>query len=142
MQHLNSNMSGMYKNYDGGFLKNYSVDDSLFGTSGGGGSTSPPKTKFDYAGTATKLLDFGVRIYSSDQERKNAEKQANALIAQGVSQQRVQELINEGKRLDLETAKAGVVGGKSGSKTLYIALGIGGVLILGVIIFAVTRKRA
>jgi len=49
----------------------------------------------------------------------------------------------EGKKYDLEIAKSGA--GKTtqaGSKTLYIALGIGGVVILGVVIFAVTRKRA
>jgi len=103
-------------------------------------SGSKSSSGFDWLGAGKQVVDLGVRIWSSDQERKNAQKQADALIKQGISAERVQELINEGKRLDLETAKAGVVGGKSGSKTLYIALGIGGVLVLGVIIFAVTRK--
>jgi len=143
MQHLNSNISGMYKNFDGGFTKNYSVNDSLFPTSssssGLGGSSS---AKFDWGGLGSSLLTVGGGIYASEQQRKIAQKQADALIASGLSQIEVQKLILEGKRLDLEVAKAGVVGGKSGSKTLYIALGIGGVIILGVIIFAVTRKRA
>jgi len=60
-----------------------------------------------------------------------------------LSQIEVQKLILEGKRLDLELAKSGVgAGTKAGSKTLYIALGIGAVVILGVVIFAVTRKKA
>jgi hypothetical protein len=42
--------------------------------------------------------------------------------------------------LDLETAKAGA-GTKAGSNTLYIVLGIGAVVVLGVVIFAVTRKK-
>ena len=46
-------------------------------------------------------------------------------------------LINEGKKLDLTNASAG----KGGNTTLYIALGIGGVLILGLTIFLVTRKK-
>ena len=46
----------------------------------------------------------------------------------------------EGKKLELQTALAG--GGKktAGNTTLYIALGVGGVLVLGLVIFAVTRK--
>jgi hypothetical protein len=128
-----------YNNYTG-FL-DYSIPKSPFST-GGSTTSSISKPKVDYVQIGTTLLNFGTQIYGSAQERKNAEAQARVLIAQGASQVEVQKLINEGKRLDLETAKAGVVGGKSGSKTLYIALGIGGVLILGVVIFAVTRKKA
>lgn len=119
----------------------YTIPKSPFSTSSGSSSTSSTKSKFDFLGTGKQVLDLGVKIWSSEQERKNAEKQANALIAQGISAERVQQLINEGKRLDLETAKAGVVGGKSGSTVLYIAVGVGAVLILGVVIFAVTRKK-
>jgi hypothetical protein len=138
MQHLYSNMGGMYKNFDGGkdyFTKNYGIPNY------GGSTTTPTKPKVDYVQIGTTLLNFGTQVWASAQARKDAEAQARVLIAQGASQVEVQKLINEGKRLDLEAAKAGVVGGKSGSTVLYIALGIGGVLILGVVIFAVTRKK-
>jgi hypothetical protein len=74
----------------------------------------------------------------------DAQAQADALIAQGLSQVEVQKLILEGKRLDLELAKsgAGTGGTNAGNKTLYIALGVGAVVVLGVVIFAVTKKRA
>jgi hypothetical protein len=55
------------------------------------------------------------------------------------------------KEKDLELAKLGLLasqgglanvsGGKSGNTTLYIALGIGGALILGLVVFLVTRKK-
>jgi uncharacterized protein HemX len=94
----------------------------------------------DYSSTIGDVLGGGLKYFGSVEERKASQKQAEALIAQGVSQERVQQLILEGKRLDLETAKAGA-GTKAGSNTLYIALGIGAVVVLGVVIFAVTRKK-
>jgi hypothetical protein len=97
----------------------------------------------DWITGATSVFGSGATIYASEQQRKAAQKQAEALIAQGVSQERVQQLILEGKKLDLETAKAGAgLKASAGSKTLYIALGVGAVVILGVVIFAVTRKKA
>lgn len=107
-------------------------------------STTTPKTgKFDWAGLGSSILTAGGGIYASEQQRKAAQAQADALIQQGLSQIEVQKLILEGKRLDLELAKSGgSAGTKTGSKTLYIALGVGAVVILGVVIFAVTRKKA
>jgi hypothetical protein len=95
----------------------------------------------DYSSTIGDVVGGGLKYFGSVEERKAAQKQAEALIAQGVSQERVQQLILEGKRLDLETAKAGA-GTKAGGNTLYIALGVGAVVVLGVVIFAVTRKKA
>ena len=97
----------------------------------------------DWIKGGTEIIGGGLKYFGSVEERKAAQKQAEALIAQGVSQERVQQLILEGKRLDLETAKAGAgLKASAGSKTLYIALGVGAVVILGVVIFAVTRKKA
>lgn len=114
MQHLNSNISGMYNNIEGG----------------------------DYLKAGVDVFGKVTGIFASKEERKSAQAQADALIAQGKSQVEVARIMQETKRLELEALKLGAGGGKSGSKTLYIALGIGGVLVLGVIIFAVTRKRA
>ena len=133
-------MQDLYNNLSG--FSDYTLPPSPFSTSTSGGGSSSTSAKFDWGGLGSSLLTVGGGIYASEQQRKSAQKQADALIASGLSQIEVQKLILEGKRLDLEAAKAGAVGGKSGSKTLYIALGIGGVLILGVIIFAVTRKKS
>jgi hypothetical protein len=105
-------------------------------------STPTKSGSFDWAGLGSSLLTAGGGIYASEQQRKAAQAQADALIAQGMSQVEVQKLILEGKRLDLELAKSGgAKGNTAGNKTLYIALGVGAVVVLGVVIFAVTRKK-
>jgi hypothetical protein len=80
----------------------------------------------------------------SQENRKGLEAQAEALKSKGYSDVEVARLMLEGKRLDLELAKSGGAksGGVAGNKTLYIGLGVGAVVVLGVVIFAVTRKKA
>lgn len=130
-------MQEEYNNFTGGTW-------DLSQYTGGTTTTTPKSAKFDWAGLGTSLLTAGGGIYASEQQRKAAQAQADALIAQGLSQVEVQKLILEGKRLDLELAKSGGAGAgtKDGNKTLYIALGVGAVVVLGIVIFAVTRKRA
>ena len=83
----------------------------------------------------------GATNYFTSQEQADAQKaQANALIKQGLSQVEVAKIMQETERLKLEQAKAGA-GATTGNKTLYIALGVGAVVILGAVIFAVTRKK-
>ena len=135
-------MQEQYNNFTGGTwdLSQYTGGTTFTPTTT---STTPKTGKFDWAGLGTSLLTAGGGIYASEQQRKAAQAQADALIAQGMSQVEVQKLILEGKRLDLELAKSGgAKGTKAGSKTLYIALGVGAVVVLGVVIFAVTRKKA
>jgi len=49
----------------------------------------------------------------------------------------------EAEKVKADALKSGAgAGTQAGSKTLYIGLGIGGVVILGLVIFAVTRKKA
>ena len=131
-------MQEQYNNFSGG---TWDLSQFTGGTPITTTSTTPKSGKFDWAGLGTSLLTAGGGIYASEQQRKSAQAQADALIAQGMSQIEVQKLILEGKRLDLELAKSGAGGKKAGSKTLYIGLGIGAVVILGVVIFAVTRKK-
>jgi hypothetical protein len=104
-------------------------------------SSSQPKSgSFDWMGLGLGVISTGGTIYSSEQQRKASEAQANALRAKGLSEVEVAKLMLEGKKLELEQAKLGA-GATTGSKTLYIALGVGAVVILGVVIFAVTRKK-
>lgn len=100
--------------------------------------------------TGAEYLTGGIDVFGkvtgyfgSVEQRKAAQAQADALIAQGKSQVEVAKIMQETKRMELEALKAGVgAGNTGGNKTLYIALGIGGVVILGLVIFAVTRKKA
>ena len=100
--------------------------------------------------TGSEYLSGGIDVFGkvtgyfgSVEQRKSAQIQADALIAQGQSQVEVARIMQQTKLAELEALKSGVgAGTKAGSKTLYIALGIGGVVVLGVVIFAVTRKKA
>lgn len=96
----------------------------------------------DYSSSIADVIGGGLKFFGSQEERKAAQAQADALKEKGYSDVQVAKLMLEGKKYDLEIAKSG--GGKksTGNTTLYIALGVGGVVVLGVVIFAVTRKRA
>jgi hypothetical protein len=101
-----------------------------------------PLTGSDYTSIGTSLFGGVSTFLGAQENRKSAEAQADALKAKGYSDVEVAKLMLEGKKLDLQTALAS--GGKktTGNTTLYIALGVGGVLVLGLVIFAVTRKKA
>ena len=89
------------------------------------------------------LVGTAGTYFGSVEQRKAQQAQAEALRQQGLSQIEVAKIMQETERLKLEALKSG--GGlktSAGSKTLYIALGVGAVVILGVVIFAVTRKKA
>jgi hypothetical protein len=96
----------------------------------------------DYSSSIADVIGGGLGYFGKQEERKSAEAQADALRSKGYSDVEVAKLMLEGKKLELQTALAG--GGKSsgGNTMLYIGLGIGGVVILGLVIFAVTRKKA
>jgi hypothetical protein len=100
-------------------------------------------SSFSWSTLGGNLLSGGLNFFSSQENRKGLQAQADALKSKGYSDVEVARLMLEGKKLDLQTALAG--GNKvssGGNTTLYIALGVGGVLVLGLIIFAVTRKKA
>ena len=100
-------------------------------------------TGSDYTTIGTSLFGGATNYLSSQEQRKASQAQADALIQQGLSQVEVAKIMQETERLKLEALKSGAGSGtKAGSKTLYIGLGIGAVVILGVVIFAVTRKKA
>jgi len=134
-----------YNNYNG-FL-DYSIPSSPFSTgssttSSTTSSTSGSGSKFDTAGAITTGAKIFGDIFSSTQNRKAQEAQAKALREQGLSQVEVAKIMQETERLKLEALKSGAgAGTKAGSPVLYIAVGVGAVIILGVVIFAVTRKK-
>jgi hypothetical protein len=89
----------------------------------------------------SSLFSFGISAFSSNQERQNLKGQANIVAQQGQSALAVEQERTKQAQLALEAAKAGG-GAKSGSTALYIGLGVGAVVILGIVIFAVTRKKS
>ena len=96
----------------------------------------------DYTGLIGDTIGSGLGYLGKQEETKGLQAQADALKSKGYSDIEVAKLMLEGKKLDLETALAGGNKKSGGNTTLYIALGVGGVLILGLVIFAVTRKKA
>jgi len=100
-------------------------------------------TGSEWAQLGTSTLGLGLGFAGKQEETKSAQATADALRSKGYSDVEVAKLMLEGKKLDLQTALAS--GGKAssgGNTMLYIGLGIGGVVILGLVIFAVTRKKA
>lgn len=95
----------------------------------------------DWTGLGGNLLSGAGTFFGSQENRKASEAQANALIQQGKTQLEIARVQQQTKLAELEALKSGG-GTKAGSKTLYIGLGIGAVVILGVVIFAVNRKKS
>ena len=98
-------------------------------------------TGAEYTTIGTSLFGGVTGWLGSKENRKGLEAQADALRAKGLSEVEVARLMLEGKKLELESARLGG-GAKTGSSALYIGLGVGAVVILGIVIFAVTRKKA
>lgn len=94
----------------------------------------------EYTTIGTSLFGGITGFLGSQENKKAAQAQANALIAQGKSQVEVARIMQETERLKLAQQQQLQSGGGAGSKTLIIALGVGAVIILGVVVFAVTRK--
>ena len=99
-------------------------------------------TAQDWTGIGTTVVGGLSSYLGSENNRKSAEATADALKAKGYSDVEVAKLMLEGKKLELQTALAGGNKKSSNNTTLYIALGVGGVLVLGLVIFAVTRKKS
>jgi hypothetical protein len=95
----------------------------------------------DWTGLGGTLVSGAGTYFGSVEQRKASEAQAEALKQQGLTQLEIAKVQQQTKLAELEALKSGA-GTKAGSKTLYIALGVGAVVVLGVVIFAVTRKKA
>jgi hypothetical protein len=116
-----------------GFGKNKTTPTTT--TKTGGGSS------FDYGGLATSLIGGVGDFFGSKNNLKASQAQADAMVQSGQLSLQAQQLALEGKKIDAQTALALASAKPQGNTMLYIALGIVGVLILGVVIWAVTRKR-
>jgi len=84
------------------------------------------------------VLDLGGGLILSNQQKQALNKQAQIEADKAKSQLALAQLQLENTR-----AQAQNVGAKpSGNTMLYVGLGIGAVVLLGVVIFAVTRKKS
>lgn len=89
--------------------------------------------------TIGALVGLGVGAVTNNQIKKNAQGQANDAKAIADAQIKAQELALETARLQLQ-AKQSTSGDKKDNTGLYIGLGVGGVLVLGLIVFLVVKK--
>ena len=101
-----------------------------------------PLTAQNYTDIGTTVVGGLGTIFGSRNNRKAAEAEANAMRENAQAQERIAQLALEGEKLKAQTALALAQAKPQGNKTLYIALGVGAVVVLGVVIFAVTRKKA
>ncbi len=92
-------------------------------------------------GSVVSLVGTGLGFLSSSQsskdQRATAEANANATLAAAVAQSNVSKTNLEIARLQLEAAKLKPA---SNNTLLYAGIGVGVVVVLGLVIFAVTRK--
>ena len=84
-------------------------------------------------------LNFGIALFGSNQARQDMKAQANMIARQGQDALTVEQERTRQAQIALETARLQGAGA-GGNTALYIGLGVVGVVVLGVVIFAVTRR--
>lgn len=121
------------------YVKNFIGADGY--SNGDGGSSFMD----NYGGVISSAIPALTKLFSANTDTKNIQAQ---LDAQNKSNETALAL----KDKDIELAKLALAtsqnqlgstsAGKGGNTTLYVALGIGGALVLGLVIFLVTRKKS
>lgn len=125
--------------------------DYTFGQTSGlnlGSSTtdySLPKSSgsgFSWSGLATSaipsLLNLGTSAVQTNQQKQLLNQQAQIEADKAKNQLAIAQLQLEASRSQAQNAGAK----SSGNTMLYVGLGVGAVVILGVVIFAVTRSKS
>lgn len=85
------------------------------------------------------LLNFGLTAFSSNQTRQDLKAQANMIALQGQNQLATAQEGTKQAELAYKTAQLQGAGA-GGSTALYVGLGVVGVVILGVVIYAVAKR--
>ena len=88
---------------------------------------------------APALVGLGAGLVMNNQAKKNAQGQANA-TQQALDTQYQIALQNQQNIKLMQQAGQAPPEKEKSNLPLYIGLGVGGVLVLGIVIFAVTRK--
>jgi hypothetical protein len=85
------------------------------------------------------ILGIGGGLILGNQAKQQAKNQANDAKAIADAQVKAQELALQTAQLQLQSQKGGGVKGKDNT-ALYIGLGVGGVLVLGLVVYLVVKK--
>ena len=85
------------------------------------------------------ILGLGTGLILSNQQKQNAKGQANDAKAIADAQVQAQQLAYQTAQLQLQAQQSAVTSGKDNT-ALYIGLGVGGVVILGLVVFLAVKK--
>jgi hypothetical protein len=83
------------------------------------------------------VLGLGSGLVMSNQQKQNAKKQGNDAKAVAEAQLKAQQLAYETAKLQVQ--QGGVSGAKSNTG-LYVGLGLGGAVILGLVVYFAVKK--
>jgi hypothetical protein len=83
------------------------------------------------------LLGLGGGLVMSNQQKQNAKKQSNDAKAIAEAQLKAQQIAYETAKLQAQ--QGGAVGAKSNTG-LYVGLGLGGAVILGLVVYFAVKK--
>lgn len=120
----------------------YNQNESLISYALGSSSEYSNLTGSEWTSIGTSVVGGLGSFFGSQNNLKSAQAQADAIRKQAEAQKEVALIQMETERLK---AQAGLNAQKpttGGNTMLYVALGVGAVVVLGVVIFAVTRKKA
>lgn len=87
------------------------------------------------------LLGLGGGLIMSNQQKQNAKKQGNDAKAIAQEQIKAQELAYKTAQLQLEAAQKGAGSGTKSNTGLYVGLGLGGAVILGLVVYLAVKKQ-
>jgi len=109
-------------------------------------STQNSGSGFSWSNLATtsipSLINLGTTAFSTKQQQDLIKQQANAQAQSLDKQLAIEQERTRQAQLGMQNANSGGLVGASGNTMLYVGLGIGAVVILGVVIFSVTRKKS
>ena len=88
----------------------------------------------------SSLLGLGTGLIMANQQEKLGQGQANDAKALAEAQVKAQQLAYDTAQLQLQAQQAGATSGGSNNTALYIGLGVGGVVILGLVVFLAVKK--
>jgi hypothetical protein len=100
--------------------------------------SSPAGQQAVGAGIGT-LLGFGTGLIANNQQKKLAEQQARDAKDLADKQIQAQQLAYQTAQLQLQSQQSGG-GAKKSNTGLYIGLGVGGVVILGLVVYLAVKK--
>lgn len=99
-------------------------------------------TGAEWTNIGTSVVGGLGNFLGSQNNLKSAQAQADAIRKQAEAQKEIALIQMETEKLKAQSGLNAQKPKMGGNTTLYIALGVGAVVVLGVVIFAVTRKKA